>query len=221
MPIRTTWPAAAAALLMCMAVLAGTASSAFAQARTGWTDAQLVKRSDEYARLTPAQVASSVQVHDDSLEPVAVLTTERAFTFRGGFTDRVRADSFLRAMITKSTGSTTVQVYETLSYTGDRRDFAGATYETADGPQAAPLTLSRDDTDCHLGVCVHHATLGFDVPIASLQWIATRAGERPPQPWRFRFKAGSGEDWTDDIAPAEVAGLLQAVDDWRKAHQQR
>lgn len=60
--------------------------------------------------------------------------------------------------------------------------------------------------------------VAFDVPETFLRNLAQRAGERPVRPWRFRLKAKNGLDWTDDMAPAEAAGLLLAVDRYRSGH---
>lgn len=185
-----------------------------AQAINGWTESQKAKRATRYALLTPEAVARLVVVQDDDLEPIARLSTERTFAFKGGFTDRVRADAFLRAFMVRKTGRTTFELYERLSYTGNSREFHSANYAGTDGPVAATLTISDTRLSCPHAVCIHDDTLAFEVPEALLRMIAARA---TADPWRFRFKSRVGEDWTDDVSPAEIAGLLLAVDRYRRA----
>lgn len=196
------------------ALACSTPDIALAQATSGWTDKQLATRATRYTQISPDQVAAKVTIKDDSLESVATLTTEPAFKFKGGFTDRTRADSFLRALISKATGRTIYQVYARLSYTGDR-SFQSVNYENSTGPASALLTINSGTVDCRYGVCVWNRDLAFEVPEAVLRTIALRSSERPVRPWRFRFKASVGDDWTDDIAPAEIAGLLIAAEAFR------
>jgi hypothetical protein len=212
MPNLPRWRSAATtALATSMLALLALANAAAAQ--TGWSEQQSAKRARDYARLTSDQVANSVSVQDDALEQVATFTTEAAYRFRGGFTDRIRADAFLRALLTKRTGTAVFQVYATLAYSGEPRNFTSALYETPDGPQRAELSIMRDAPECAYGACNRRATLAFVVPDHAVRAIAARAGTA--EPWRFRFKAESGEDWTEDLPPVEAAGLLQAVERWR------
>jgi hypothetical protein len=60
--------------------------------------------------------------------------------------------------------------------------------------------------------------LGFEVDEPTLRSIASQyvAGRSPY--WRFRFRGRAGIDWNDRMMPAEVAGLLGAVDAYRRSH---
>lgn len=196
--------------------LAGTAS---AQAVDGWTDKQKEKRLERFAELTPAGFADSITIEDDDLEPVATLSTTKGFEFKGGFTDRVRADNLLRAFIDKRTGLTKYQVYFHLSYTGDNRNFRIANFETGDGPGTAQLLPLGHRLDCISSYCAIVEDFGFDVSADLLKSIGDRAMEQPVRPWRIRLKAQAGPDWTDDMAPAEAAGLLLAVARYKQVHK--
>lgn len=55
----------------------------------------------------------------------------------------------------------------------------------------------------------------FPVPEELLQSIAARPVD---QIWRMKFRPQAGIDWEEMIAPAEVAGLLNAVAAYRSAH---
>jgi hypothetical protein len=186
------------------------------QEMAGWSDKQQARRSEQYSSLASAHFEKSVVIEDDDLEQVATLHTQAGFKFKGGFTDTVRADSFLRAMVSKTTGRVIWQVYAILTYTGNSRRFGSANFQTAVGLATARLTVNDYRVECPGGICIHTDHLAFEVPEAVLRSIAERADQRPVQPWRFRFKSQAWFDWTDDIAPAEAAGLLAAVDRYRR-----
>jgi len=216
---RTRWRRDGALLPVFLALsLSVLPTTATAQVMTGWSDKQQAKRLEQFARLTPGEVAKLVTTADDDLESVATLTTDHVFKTPGGFSDRVRADNFLRALIDKKSGRTIFQLYAQLLYTGEPRRFNGANFQLAGTIASRPLTISHGTVDCPYGVCMHEDQIAFEIPEALLRELAARADERPVRPWRFRLKAQSGEDWTDDMAPAEAAGLLIAVDRYRREH---
>ena len=149
----------------------------------------------------------------------ALLEADVALDVVRSFTDRVRADSFLRAFIEKTSGRTSYQLYATITYTGQWRTFESGTFSTPAGPMGQPLTVIDHSVSCTYSVCVYIEVVALVLTESFLRQLAQRADERPVAPWRFRFKARDGEDWTDDMAPAEAAGLLLAVDRYRSGHK--
>lgn len=163
--------------------------------------------------LSPASVEKLISINDDSLEAVATLTTEPVWKSKGGFTDKVRSDNFLRAFIDKRTGKVRYQLYQQVTYSGDWRRFTSVNFATADGPVAAELTpIVEEVVTCSYGICVHREVVGFDVPREVLDQLANQYSAERLDFWRFRFKGRGGLDWEDRISPAEIAGLLRAVD---------
>ena len=201
-------------LIVC-ALLGALPSSAWAKGLTGWTDQQLAKRAADYVALNPASIARQITVQADDLEPVATFTSEPIYKFRGGFTNEVRADTFLRVLVNRKTGATNWQVYQRLTYLYDRRDFESANYAGDDGPASVSLVISDSRLSYDYGVCVHEDTLAFDLHETIVRQIAARPAAAP---WRFRFKSRIGRDWTDDLPPAEFASMLIAVERWRADH---
>ncbi len=208
-----------AILSACLAgvVIAAAPQPAQAQVWTEWSDKQQAKRIEQFAKLSPEHFARTSETQDDELEVLATIHTRDGYAFKGSFTDRMRADTFLRALIEKRSGAASYQLYARLSYSGEWRTFTSARYATSQGPVSAPLTAIDRDVSCQYGVCVYTEHVAFEVSEDFLRQLAERASERPVRPWRFRFKARSGLDWTDDMAPAEAAGLLLAVDRYRAA----
>ncbi|MEZ5654936.1 MAG: hypothetical protein R3E04_03440 [Sphingobium sp.] len=170
-------------------------------------------------KLTPEHFAETVTIEDDELEPVATFTTLKGYKSGGWrFTDTVRSDNFLRAFVSKRTGAARYQLYETISYTGEWRMFRSANYASPDGPVHANLVVIDRDVSCQYGVCTYKEHVGFDLSEEQLRALAATYVPGASPLWRFRFKARSGLDWEDRMSPAEAAGMLAAVDRWRKDH---
>ena len=74
---RTRWRRDGALLPVFLALsLSVLPTTATAQVMTGWSDKQQAKRLEQFARLTPGEVAKLVTTADDDLESVATLTTD-------------------------------------------------------------------------------------------------------------------------------------------------
>ncbi|MEK7414676.1 MAG: hypothetical protein AAB263_15285 [Planctomycetota bacterium] len=175
------------------------------------------KRLKEVRLVTPEAVANSVAIADDDLETVATITTATAFTpKRSSFFDTLLADNMLRAMVSKTTGRTVWQRYQTISYSGSEwRHFTSVNYETAAGPRHAQLTVIRTDVQCPYGSCSYEEVIGFDLTEDLLEAIVTRNAGNPAGIWRFRFNSKNGLSWADDMPVAEIAGALMAVKRYR------
>jgi hypothetical protein len=177
------------------------------------------KQVEKMQAITPEAVARSVVVKDDDLEPIATFVTADAYQNNGKFTDRVRSDNMLRAFLSKATGRTTFQVYQSVTYGAARRDFTSVNYATPDGPLTAELTrIGFEVLGCGYGTCSYKESVGFNIDEAVLRAIASQYVPGNSPFWRFRFKAQNGLSWDDRMMPAEVAGLLRAVDAYRAAH---
>jgi hypothetical protein len=207
-----TWSRACVALALLTSTTPATAQSSRDAEREARRTEQIRER---MAQLTPADFQRTVTSQDDDLDTEAVITTEPGFRYRGGFTDRVRTDSFLRAIISKRTGTTVFQVYATITYGGDWRRYRSATYAVAEGPRAAEVLPISEDVKCTYGVCTYFETVGFLVPEAEMRQIAATYRPVNLAPWRFRLRAQSGDTWNEEMSPAEVAGLVAAVDAYR------
>ena len=169
--------------------------------------------------LTPQGVADLAVVEGDELEPSVTITTEKAYKSRGAFTDRVRSDNFLRAFITKRTGAARYQLYQTVTYGTEWRNFNAAVFSVDGEAKAAEVVpIAREILTCAMSACVYIETVAFNLDERTLEKIASLyvAGRSPL--WRFRFKAKNGVNWEDRIAPAEAAGMLEAVRRYRANH---
>lgn len=194
-----------------MAFPSGAASQA--QRGTGWSDKQQTRRIELLTKLTPQHFADTTKLVDDDLETAATIDTERGFRFNGGLTDSARAESFLRAIINKTSRTVTYQLYVQVTYYGERRRFSTINFATAAGPESAPLRVIDRSVECPAGpVCYQIEDVTYGLPEPLVSEIAARRDEQPLKPWRFSLKGDNGVDWSDDMAPAEFAGLAARVD---------
>lgn len=176
---------------------------------------------DRLARLSPADFAGKVLMSDDPLEPVIILSTEEGYKRSRALQGADADDIHLQALIDRRTGEISWRVWHKLTYQGDRRSITSVHYH-ADGKlqRSNALTIEHWLDDCPptdgIGSCNQYTRIGFDLPENIVREIAGsyRPGQRVP--WRLRFKDARGRDITGGLAPAEVAGLTQAVAEWRR-----
>lgn len=165
--------------------------------------------------LTPEHFRESATVSGDDLDTLVTITTQDGFRYRGGFSDRYRTDSFVRAFISRETGEASFQIYATITFNRDWRHYNRVNFATINGPRTADLERIGTDSNCEYSVCVLTEIVGFTVDEEILRAIAADGSD----PWRFRFYARSGDDWTELMSRAELAGALTAVDEYRDTLQ--
>jgi len=203
--------------IVILAVLSGAAIG------TASAAAELATPSRELLAMTPADFAKSASVKDDALELSATITTEPGYQERHGLLRIVWSDVFLRAFVDKKSGVATYQLYQRIVYGGRYyRYFESVNIETPAGPRAIEtINLGRTERCSRAqltGGCVRTEDLAVPVDAALLKTIAASYAPGADAAWHFRFKAQTGEDFDGVIVPAEVAGLLAAVADYRRGH---
>jgi hypothetical protein len=176
------------------------------------------KRLEEVRALTIEDVIKRIVVDDDDLETVATIKTTEAFLpKRGSFFDTLIADNMLRAMVSKATGRTQWQLYQTIHYTDpDWRNLTSVNYETPTGPRSVQVTVISTDVQCNYGICSYDEIVGFNMDEQLLEAIVARNAGKTDAVWRFKFNARNGIDWKDDLPVAEIAGALLAVKRYRQ-----
>lgn len=174
------------------------------------------------AKLSPTDFASKVRIVDDPLEPAIVLSTQDGYTRGRAIKGAQANDVHLRALVDRETGRISWQVWHQLSYMGKRRNLesvhylTGGTLEQSD-VMAVENWLDQCPPTDGIGSCNQVMKVGFELPESTVREIAGayRAGQQTP--WRLRFKDSNGRDVTGGLAPAEAAGLLHALETWRRA----
>ena len=170
------------------------------------------------ATLGQAHFESTASLRDDSLDLIATITTADGYRPRRGAFDKSWNDNFLRAFVDKRTGRTTYQVYQDFFYRAHAmRRYYAANYAGLGGPRSVDVTVIDRDIVCTgsiLSPCSYFETVGFEVDEEVLR-AAAGGAQSGGAPWRFKFRARSGADFHTGLAPAEVAGLLARVDQYR------
>jgi hypothetical protein len=171
--------------------------------------------------LTPERVQAATAVTDDALEPHATFSTEKAHRNGWGLFKVSTHDNHLRAVVDKQSGEARYEVRQHMRYWGSQRDYSAVQYRTPEGVKTAGLSLARHGNDvCPMSEnnleCPLSKTVGFTLDEPTLRRIASHGGQ-----WGFKLKDETGFDVESAIMPAEAAGLLQAVDQYRAAKLNR
>ena len=170
--------------------------------------------------LTPEAARAATTINDDPLEFEATFSTEKAHREGWLFAKPDGHDNHLRAVLDKRTGKVRYEVRTKLRYWGTQRDYRAAHFDTDTGLQKVDLTLTRHGQEfCSTNdlnfACPLSKTVAFPIDEAVVRVIAARYDRAGQQPWGFKLKDDTGYDVTSAIAPAEAAGLLQAVEGYK------
>ncbi|HJV28862.1 MAG TPA: hypothetical protein VJ673_24515 [Aromatoleum sp.] len=169
--------------------------------------------------LTREHFRSTATIKDDPLDTIATINTANGFKEKRGLLGIVWDDNFLRAFIDKKSGKTTFQVYQVIYYQGSGWNFyQSVNFETPNGPVSVPVTVIDRSVECsgsRYGGCTYTEHIGFDLDESLLRTIAAGYQAGQPVAWKFKFNAKSGAEYRDGMLPAEIAGILDAVDGYR------
>lgn len=194
--------------LPAIAVAAGFAIAGAASADTVSLPAKQIALSADHFH-------ARAEIIDDPLDVETVISTEGGFRSGRGLFKSPASDNHLRALVDKRSGATRFEVRQTLIYPGSIRGYDAVTHQTGDWPVQAPLTKIRDNAaHCFL----------FEAPEACREEVAfgvseseLRRAAATPGAWSFKFKSAQGHEHRAAITHAEIAGLLRAVDTYRRA----
>ena len=170
------------------------------------------------ARISTGSAFAAVAVSDDDLEPEIILSSEPVYKQRRGLVGYMLDDTYLKARIDRRSGKVSFEVHQWMRYQGNLRGYRQVNVQTPEGLRQRPLDKVRYSSETcpqqeSLVECVFTEHLAFNVDEGVLRTLAESA---PGEGWRFRFKAANGKDFNAVLAPAEIAGLLKAVDAQRQ-----
>lgn len=178
------------------------------------------------ADLSPVDFAEKIRIVDDPAQRAVVLSTEDGYArgrrIEGGHAN----DVHLRALVDRGTGKVRWQVWHELVTVDGRRGDLSVEF-TAGGKRRSvrPTAVERWLDECPLsdapGRCNHFTLIGFELSERTVREIAAGQDGQSRRPWQVRFRDSAGKVVTGGIAPAEAAGLLQALADWRLASGRR
>lgn len=180
-----------------------------------------VKHPRKLLAMTPEAFRSTVAVEDGMQAAETVISTQPAFSTRGPLFASVIEDSHLRAVVDRKTGATRYEVHQHIRYMGPRREYHLVNYAAPDGVrQVKPLLAKHGSDYCpdsdNVMACSMAKHVAFTVDEAVLATVAARYRPGSGEGLSFTLKdANERGDWHGGIVPAEAAGLLKAVADYR------
>ncbi|MBY8822532.1 hypothetical protein [Sphingomonas colocasiae] len=172
------------------------------------------------AAMTPERFRVAASTIDDPLEFETIISTERGHRREKAMKGLIGNDAYLRAVIDKRSGATRYEIWQEIRYFGPRRAYQSVHFEAGENVERRPLSVARHGADLcpepeTNGDCVMTKTMAFPIEETVLRSVAARYRSGTADGWKFKFKDGTGRDMVSSIAPAEAAGLLLAVDDYR------
>lgn len=173
------------------------------------------------ADLSSADFAGKVVVADDPAGAAVVLSTQEGYSRSRGVKGAHANDIHLRALVDRDSGRVTWQVWHELVTVRGHQGITAVHYSLGGRPRTAlPIKTEHWLDDCPpadgLGMCNRLTRIGFELPERAVREIAASYDRGSRRPWRLRFQDASGRDVTSGIAPAEAAGLMKALDEWRR-----
>jgi hypothetical protein len=173
----------------------------------------------QLAKMDAEAFRSKATIDDDDLEFATIISTRNGFRKERRLNGSTSFDSHVEAHVDKRTGETRFEVHQSLRYWGSQRLYDTVHFADRDGNLVAQrLDHARrgDDTMCpnsdFNGDCALTMKLVFSVDETQLRAAMTRA-----EGWDLKFKGrpNGRDDLRIRIVPAEIEGLLLAVDDYR------
>ena len=70
---------------------------------------------------------------------------------------------------------------------------------------------------CEYGPCVLEETIGFNISEGDIGSLLEQYAQNRNATLNFRLKLDTSFDWNDNLPVVEIAGLMQAIDTWKKA----
>jgi hypothetical protein len=152
----------------------------------------------------------------DTGPDAVTISTENGYKDGRGPMRTVWNDEFLEGIIDKNTGRKSFLVSVSITYTGNSRSYATASYLAPQGPRSVPATLTRlNKSFCAVGDCTYTEYLTFPVDETMLRQLAAEPAAGKHVLWPFKLVAKSGPGYSGGFSSAEIAGLLAKVDDYR------
>lgn len=170
--------------------------------------------------MSPAEFARQVRVADDPLEHEVEFTTRRGYRAGRSLEGAMANDIHLRALVHRESGAVRWQVWHELVTTQGELDITDVRFVAGGATRSVrPSIVEAWKDRCpaydNNMSCSHFTRVVFELPEDAVREIAASHSTGSRLPWRLRFKDASGRDVTSGIAPAEAAGLLLAVGEWR------
>ncbi|HWU02266.1 MAG TPA: hypothetical protein VN222_05960 [Novosphingobium sp.] len=164
--------------------------------------------------------ARAIKVSDDRLEPYVSFTSKSAHKGQHSLAAGAEGDVHLTAHLDRESGKVSYRVWHDITNRDAPRELNRVHYVAGGKVTQAKLSVARHwESNCVPletgGQCDQRIRVAFDVPEHVVREIASGYEHGSRKGWAFRYKDAHGSDLDGILAPAEAAGLIQAVDGWK------
>ena len=171
---------------------------------------------------SPAQLSLSMEhfrdtasIAKDPAGPVVISTEPGFVEYRGPLRTVSKQHQYLRAILARSGEQKSFEIEVMLTYSGTRRWYRRASYQTSSGLEEAAAALVKVETANCAIECMYTEHLAFPIEEQTLRQIAASYGPGKAALWTFKLLAKVGPGYQGEISNAEIAGLLARVDGYQ------
>jgi len=163
-----------------------------------------------------------IVINEYSSEIVTSFSTVKGFQEKRSLHKVVLDDNFLRSFFNRNTGTVSYQIYNVIYYAGSGaqnkwKSFNQVHYQAPNGKGLTPTTIIRTNEDCsalsRYGQCLYSEHIVFVVDETLLRMIAASYTDTENF-WQYELRSESGQLYNDKLSVAEIAGLLERVDEY-------
>lgn len=137
--------------------------------------------------------------------------------------DRVSSDNYVNAIIEKKTGAVRYEVHSRIVYDSlEGRFHKEVAYRHPAGEDTKALTVIEREircTDSRGNECAFVEEVKFDVGETLVKEIASRYRPGHMTAWKYTLKSPSDPEHRDGIYSAEIAGLVERVEEYKASIQ--
>jgi hypothetical protein len=175
--------------------------------------------------LTKQHFKETVMINEYASQTVITFSTVKGYQRRHSLHNVVWDDNFLRGFVNRTDGSKSYQIYNVIYYANSGTDkpwksFNQVNYQTPTGRDLIQTTPIKQHEDCsalpRYGQCLYSEHLVFQIDEALLRKMAKFYQENPGREnfWQYELIPKSGPPYNDKLSVAEIAGLLERMDEY-------
>jgi ligand-binding SRPBCC domain-containing protein len=169
---------------------------------------------------------NTVTIQDAPSQSVVTFSTLKGFQDKHDTYNVVWDDNFLRGFTDKKTKVKTYQVYNVIYYAvsgvdSKRKHFLKAKYQTEEGEKIISTNIIKEHEDCTAlqfhGQCLYSEHVVFNIQGTLLRTLANSYALNTPnknRSFRYQLISKSGENYDDKLQIAEIAGLVEKMDEY-------
>jgi len=177
------------------------------------------------SHLNKQHFKEAVIANEYASETVITFSTIKGYQRRHSLHNVVWDDNFLRGFVDRKNGTKSYQIYNVIYYANSGaempwKSFSQVNYQTPDGNDLARTTPIKKEEDCtalpRYGQCLYSEHVVFQIDETLLREVAKFYQENQSAEtfWQYELIPNSGTPYNDKLSVAEIAGLLERMDEY-------